>query len=326
MRVLITGGLGFLGCNLSQYLAEQGHDVRILDNLTAHADVPANSEGHTIRGDIRNGNDLSRALSGVDTIVHLAAMPGVETCADKPVESLEVNVQGTLNLLRWATMEGVKSFVLASSVGAVLGTQVQPAREDQTPHPESIYGWSKLMAERIAGEFDHEMTVTVLRFTNMYGPYCQLKNNIIPKLLLRKPDVSFPIYGDGKQTRDFLYAEDACKAIVSAVETEVGGLFHIGSGSGVSMLELVRIVEHVTGDHIPLEYLDERPGDVKDNYTSTEKAGERLGWSPGISLEEGVKRTCRWLRESGYVKNPQDTPEMRRQRVNEILSKAEEIS
>jgi len=299
--ILVTGGLGFVGCNLVMRLLGNGQQVRILDNLGNNA-VAVIPGAELVHGDIRRPPD--KTWAGVDTVVHLAAVPGVETCANEPVESLGVNVRGTLRLLKAAVEHGVKQFILASSVGAVLGTQQQPANENQVPYPQNVYGWSKMIAEEIAETFSDRIKVCVLRFTNIYGENSSLKESVIARLMRRKPDALFTVYGDGQQTRDFVYVGDVCSAVSAVVERKAEGRYHIGAGYGVSLLDLIAMISQVTGIPVPVQFRVARSGDIRDNYTSTEKAKSVLGWKPSVGLEEGLERTWQWFRS--IVDSPDD--------------------
>tara|TARA_Y100000310_G_scaffold166912_2_gene166643 strand:+ start:17890 stop:18846 length:957 start_codon:yes stop_codon:yes gene_type:complete len=293
-KVLVTGGLGFVGSNLCPALLEQGYSVRVLDNNISSA-VLEMAGVSRVHGDICDAGDVAEALQEVDAVVHLAAIPGVEDCANEPGKALETNVQGTLNLLEQANKGKIKHIVLASSVGAVLGIQNQPTNEEMLPHPTNIYGWSKLMAERLVGKYPAK--ATILRFTNIYGENSQLKSSIVAKLLLRKPDSPFTIYGDGEQTRDFVYIGDVNKAISLALEKEVGGIYHIGLGKGIKLLDLVRKVGDVTGETIPVLFRDVRLGDIKDNWTDLSKAKRELGYKPEYNIGAGVEKTWNWAKK-----------------------------
>ncbi len=299
MKVLITGGLGFIGSNLAFKMQETGHSVYILDDRSNNT-VPVIEGATLIHGDVRRNSDIDKALSDrdIECIVHLAAVPGIETCAYNPLLALSVNVDGTLKLLEKAIEHGVGYFVMASSVGAVLGKQIQPALETQTPRPQSIYGWSKLMAEQLVKLHADKLATCILRFTNVYGENCQQKESIIPKLLIREPDSLFTIYGNGEQTRDFVYVGDVCNAVVAAFEKEAKGLIHIGLGKKVPLLELIETIKDATNTTLPVQFRDVRPHDLKDNYTSIQAAKELLEWEPETSLKEGIKRTWKWLKES----------------------------
>jgi len=301
MSVLLSGGLGFIGSNLCQMLVESGEHIVVLDNKSSNAvDAIKNSEmmNDTCLNQEAVCRGLQRLSGALDKVsmVHLAAVPGIETCAREPVTSLETNVEGTRVMLEEAVKAGVEHFVFASSVGAVLGTQTQPANEEQIPYPQTVYGWSKLEGERLCWMFANKMRITVLRFTNIYGENSQHKSSIVAKLLMRKLDVPFTIYGDGEQTRDLVYIGDVCRAVVMALEKKAEGLFHIGLGKGIRLLDLVKVVERVTGREIPLKFEAERIGDVRENWTSLDKARNGIGYMPDVEIEEGVRRTWDWAK------------------------------
>lgn len=296
--ILVTGGLGFVGSNLCQRLLGKGKKVRILDDMSSNA-VPIVKGAEIVYGDICSPeNNIWRKI---DTVVHLAAMPGVATCTKNPKRALSVNLFGTLVMLEEAVKHGVSQFILASSVGAVLGAQTQPANEKQIPNPQSLYGWSKKSAEEISFQYKKDMKVCVLRFTNIYGENCQNKESVIARLLMRKPDEEFTIYGDGHQTRDFIYVGDVCSAIIKAIEKESEGLYHIGTGYGLSLLDLIDYARLVTGTMPPLFFNAKRLGDVRDNYANIDKARKELGWEPETAITNGLKRTWEWLLDSRAI-------------------------
>jgi len=300
-KVLVTGGLGFVGRNLCSCLVANGYSVKVLDKHSLNSTKTLSFISVT-RSDILNTQDVAKAMRETDCVVHLAAQPGIEKCSQQPVESLEVNVSGTLNLLKEAANQGIRQFILASSVGAVLGIQSQPTNETQVPSPLTIYGWSKLMSERLAGEYADRMAVAILRFTNIYGKHSQHKSSIVTKLLLRQIDSTFKVYGDGEQTRDLVYVGDVSRAILLCLEKNISGLYHIGLGKGIRLLDLISLVEKVTGRAIPVEFTDARLGDIKDNYTNLAKARDELGYEPQVSIKEGIERTWQWAK--GLLEKP----------------------
>jgi UDP-glucose 4-epimerase len=292
--ILVTGGLGFIGSSLCPLLLQHKHKVRILDNNTTNA-VTDIDGAELIEGDICSPFPDPGVWDGVDTIVHLAAIPGVASCAQDPVLARRVNVDGTYNLLRQATHHNVQHFLLASSVGAVLGEQEQPAKEDQVPHPRTAYGSSKNTAEFIINHLACEQLSTcVLRFTNVYGGNSQRKDSIVHRLMRHDVREPFTIYGDGSQARDFIYIEDVCAAIVGAIGRRASGTFHIGSGKKTSVLELVEQVGRIQGHPLTLSFADPRHGDVMESYTSIAKATMELDWLPETDLLVGLAKTWSW--------------------------------
>ncbi len=292
--ILVTGGLGFIGSRLCELFIRRGDKVRILDNNTSNA--VAGIKGATvIEGDICDPFSDPGIWEGVKAVVHLAAIPGVASCAQDPALAARVNVDGTHNQLRLALHNNVQHFLLASSVGAVLGEHEQPANEEQIPHPRTAYGASKERAELITNRFaGGQLSTCVLRFTNVYGENSQQKDSIVHKLLRHDVREPFTIYGDGSQARDFIYVGDVCAAIVRVLDRMTGGTFHIGSGKKTPVLELVEQVGRIQGHPLTLNFSDPRSGDIRESYTSTAKATRELGWLPETDLTVGLSKTWRW--------------------------------
>lgn len=292
--ILVTGGLGFIGSSLCPLLIRSGHKVRILDNNTSNA--VANIRGATVvAGDICDPFPDPGVWEGVKAVVHLAAIPGVADCTRDPGLAARVNVDGTHNLLRLALRNNVQHFLLASSVGAVLGEQEQPANEEQVPHPRAAYGASKERAELITNRFDGgRLSTCVLRFTNVYGENSLRKDSIVHKLMRHDVREPFTIYGDGSQARDFIYVGDVCAAVVRALDRRAGGTFHIGSGKKTPVLELVEQIGRLQGHPLTLNFADSRYGDIAESYTSTTKAARELGWQPETDLVVGLAKTWSW--------------------------------
>ncbi len=232
--VLVTGGAGFIGANLVRILLDRDYRVTVLDNLsTGRREYLDGLPIEFIRGDILDVELVNRVVPGHDGIVHLAAQTGVPGSLADPRRDCEVNVIGMLNLLEACRLAGVGRFVFASS-NAPLGRQPPPATEDKAPLPISPYGASKLAGEGycLAYHGSWGLGTVVLRFANVYGPYSTHKNSVVAKFfkdILAKGQIT--IDGDGRQTRDFLYVDDLCRAIVLALESDVAGeVFQIATG------------------------------------------------------------------------------------------------
>lgn len=315
-RILITGGCGFIGSNLVEYLIEHTDwHIAVLDDLSTGSlaklkGISNFSEDRVsfFQGDIQNVEDVRKALQGCDLVVNLAAQTGVVPSIENPKEGALINVIGLLNLLEASRDNGIKRFVLASSSGAVLGDQQVPLNEDRVPRPLSPYGASKVAGEGYCSAFANSFNLpsVVLRFSNVYGPYSELKESIVAKfikqILAREPVV---LYGDGSQTRDFIHVQDASEALFLALTKELPekfSLLHIGSGKATSIIELFSLLKkqfermgiQVRG---PV-YEKERRGEMKQNYTDIQKAKEVLGFSPQISLEQGLPKTIEYLKDA----------------------------
>lgn len=325
MKWLITGGCGFIGTSLVRKLfLEGGHTIRIVDNLSVgtlddlsqvctFAESSANMLGSIlsnktdmvefIRGDILDERLMKDLAFGRDVIVHLAANTGVPLSVDNPRQDCIVNVIGTLNCLEAGRHACVPRFVFASS-GAPVGESSVPIHEEMPPHPVSPYGAGKLASEGYCSAYFRTFGVetVALRFGNVYGPGSGHKTSVVAKFVRRALDgTPLEIYGDGLQTRDFIYIEDLLLAIRRAATVEgIGGeIFQIATASETTVLELTEILVEVLKaakcHNIEIRYRDFRPGDVKRNVSDTTKAATVLGWKSKTSLRQGLEATVRWF-------------------------------
>ena len=304
--VLVTGGAGFIGSNLVPALLARGYTVTVLDNLSA-------SDGGYLRslpvefveGDILDPATLRTLVGRSHGIVHLAAQTGVPGSLKDPRRDCELNVMGTLNVLEACRQAGGgMRFVFASS-NAPLGRQAPPATEDKAPLPISPYGASKLAGEAycLAYHGSWGLGTVGLRFANVYGRYSRHKESVVARFL---SDLSttgrLTIDGDGGQTRDFIYVDDLCRAIVLALESNVGGeIFQVATGVETSILQLAALVQEVTALRADVRHSPARGGDIRNSFSSIGKARDMLGWEPHVSLEDGLRLTWEWFsrNESG---------------------------
>lgn len=321
MDWLITGGCGFIGRNLIQTLLQEGgHNIRIIDNLSvggrddlSHVCEYREIEKITrqqldgvelIVGDILDEQLALQVSEGVDVIVHLAANTGVAPSVKDPRKDCVTNVLGTLNYLEAARVQGVKRFIFASS-GAPAGECEPPIHEELPPHPVSPYGASKLAGEGYCSAYYRTFGVetVALRFSNVYGPLSTKKNSVVAKFIKRvienKP---LEIYGDGNQTRDFIYIDDLIKAVCLAASVDsIGGeTFQIATARETTVSEMTNILMDVFQQIVPekqikIKYAAPLQGDVSRNFSDTSKAFELLGWQSEVELHEGIKRTLDWF-------------------------------
>jgi len=299
MRVLITGGAGFLGATLANRLVSQGHQVRVLDDLSAGDRERLDRRVAFTRGDTRDIPKLWTLLRGVDCVYHLAARVSVAESVLYPVEYNAVNVGGTVALMTAVRDAQVKRVVLASS-GAVYGEQPrQPVSEDAPPHPQTPYAVSKLAAEQyvLAIGALWGIETVILRVFNAYGPGQPLPPAhapVIPQLLKQAlSGGSLVVFGSGEQTRDFVYVSDVADAL-QAAGTAAGidrSLINIGSGVEVSINQLVRLVGEVTGRDLHILQSKSESGGVSRLVADLQLAREKLGFRPRVTLEEGLRRT-----------------------------------
>lgn len=302
-RILITGGCGFIGTNLIRRAGALGvlSHLAVLDNETmgSPADLPPNVSDYQ-RGDIRDFPTMVRVATGCDAIIHLAGHTRVLESIDDPMGDFEINVRGTLNVLMAARDAGVAHVVLASTGGALFGTETAPIHEEMVPQPLSPYGASKLAMEGYAHAFasSYGIRTTALRFTNVYGPHSRRKGSAVAhffrQILAGEP---ITVYGDGSQVRDFVYVDDLCDGILRALEASASGVYHLGSGQPTSLSTLLERIRGVVGPERPFEvrYAPWRTGEVVRTYSDIAKAARAFGYEPSVSLETGLERTWRWF-------------------------------
>jgi UDP-glucose 4-epimerase len=301
LKILVTGGAGFIGANFVRLALSAGNDVCVLDDLTVgKVQYIEGLPLRFIRGTILDEELLRHEVAQHDAVVHLAAQSGVPTSLKDPRKDCQLNVLGTLNMLeacRVAGDEKRRRFVYASS-NAPLGRQVPPATEDKACLPVSPYGASKLAGEAycLAYQGSWGIPTVALRFGNVYGPYSAHKKSAVAKFL---DDIeatgAITIEGDGLQTRDFVYVEDLARALMAALESSAEGeVFQISTGTETSIQTLSELIEAVVGQKIKTNRASARAGDVRRNYSVITKAEQMLGWKPHVSLEDGLRRTYEW--------------------------------
>jgi len=301
MNFLVTGGAGFLGAALANYLVAQGHQVRAIDDLSAGDPSALDPRVLFTRGDVRDIPKLWGLLKGTDCVYHLAARVSVAESVLYPVEYNAVNVGGTVALMTAVRDAGVKRVILASS-GATYGNQEkQPVREDALMHPDSPYAVSKLASEYYVHSIGAlwQIETVVLRVFNAYGPRQSLPPShapVIPRFLKQVlGGGSVVLFGGGKQTRDFVYISDVVQALAAAATADKvnRAIINIGSGVEVSIAELVEKIEHATGREAHRLINPEESGGVPRLVADIHLAAELLHWTPRVSLEEGLARTLR---------------------------------
>ena len=298
---LVTGGCGFIGVNLIPRLIEQGGHVRVLDNLSLGKREDVERFGVDLHvGDIRDQAAVARACKNIDAIVHLAAHTRVVESLSDPQLNFEINAIGTLNVLQACRAAGIPKMIFASTGGAILGEQEPPVHEGMVPRPISPYGASKLAGEAYCSAYTgaYGLKTVALRFSNVYGPHSYHKGSVVAQffrnLLRGEPIV---IYGNGEQTRDFLYVADLVEAILLADKIEPAGeVFQIASGRETSVRSLVGAMKAMLPDRtFDLRFEPARPGEILRNYASIEKARRILGFGPKTQLNEGLRKTWQWF-------------------------------
>jgi len=284
-RVLISGGAGFIGANLVRSALNQGLGVTVLDNLSEGChryldDLPV----QFVEGDVLDSDLVEGILPGHDSVVHLAAEPGVPRSLENPLGNLDINVRGTVGLLELCrNMSKPCRFVFASS-NAALGRQTPPASEDKAPLPTSPYGAAKLAGEAYCQAYHGSwgLQTVALRFGNVYGPWSSHKDSVVTRFFRNvRSGAGITIDGDGLQTRDFIYVEDLCRAILLALESScTGEIFQIATGIETSVLDLAAIVQRTMGCSVDMSHGPARTGDIRRNYSAVRKAAELLRSAP----------------------------------------------
>lgn len=300
-KVLVTGGAGFIGSHLVDRLLLEGYEVTVLDNLSSGKTENLNLKDaklHFLKGDIRDAETVKKALKDVDVVFHLAAIIDVAFSVKEPLLVNDVNVNGSLNLLNESVRHHVKRFVFASSC-AIYGEPIRvPIDEEHPTNPISPYAVSKLVVENYCQLFSkvYGLETICMRFFNVYGlrqesgSYSSVIIHFINRLRRGKPPI---IFGDGSQTRDFVYVDDVVDALFKAMNLRegVGEKINIGSGRETSIRELAEVIIKKFGlkDVRPI-YDSSRPYDVKRSCANIEKARRLLGYEPRVSLEDGLDR------------------------------------
>lgn len=299
-KVLITGGAGFIGRHLASHLTEQGMIVTVLDNESLgdrrHLDL---DRIRFVHGDLRDLEAIRESLEGQDAVVHLAADTRVMDSIADPAFNFDNNVVGTFNLLNVCRELGTRRVVAASTGGAILGEVEPPVHEEMAPMPTSPYGASKLMLEGYLSAYvsSYGISGCALRFSNVYGPRSFHKGSVVAHFFKQLiADERPTVYGDGSQTRDYLYVGDLVEAIRVAMTSDVTGPYQLGSGRGTTLNELLDVMRQVTGLPIEADYADFRAGEVRDTWCQVDKARRDFGYDPATPLDEGLRITWDWFR------------------------------
>lgn len=298
MKILITGGAGFIGSHLVDKLIEQDHEVVVIDDLSAGKKENLNPKAEFHKFDICNFEKIKPLFKNIDFVFHLAAIPRVPISVKDPITTSNVNILGAINVFKAAIDAKVKRIIFSSS-SSVYGDQEKlPLEESMTPQPVSPYGLQKLVGEQFAVSFTalYGIPIVSLRYFNVYGPRTDLDSDyslVLGKFLrLKKEKKPLTIFDDGEQTRAYCYVEDVVRATLSAMTSkkiEGGEVINVGSEKSYSVNYLSKLI----GGEV--EYLPPRPGDVRHTKADITLAQNVLDWHPKISFEEGIKKTKEWF-------------------------------
>ena len=308
MRVLVTGGSGFIGSNLARALLARGDEVRVLDNFsTGNRDNLAGLEHDVelVEGDLRSYERVHAAVRGVEVVFHQGALPSVPRSVQDPLTTTAVNVEGTLNVLLAARDEAVRRVVNASSSSVYGNGGELPRSETQLPDPISPYAVAKLAAERFCTSFSrvYAMEIVSLRYFNVFGPRQDPLSQyaaVVPRFI-RAVDEGRPVtvYGDGEQSRDFTYVDNVVAANLLAADTSSvqGEIVNVATGSSVTVNELADTIGRLLSAPVEKAYEREREADVRASWADLSEARRLLKYEPHVDLEEGLRRTIDFLRD-----------------------------
>ncbi len=300
IKYLITGGLGFVGTNLVPKLLDRSEcHITVLDNLSnPSGDMEFGANIQLIEGDIREIQIVDQVVKEKDVVIHLAAHTRVIDSIEDPSLNFEINARGTFNLLESMRRNGVNTIVNASTGGAILGEVTPPVNEEIAANPASPYGASKLAAEGYCSAFSQSygMSAVSLRFSNLYGPFSRNKGSVVSAFIRNiKEQGKITVFGDGEQTRDYLYIQDLVQGIANAIDSNVSGVYQLGSGIPTSINELIRILRGVIDLEFDVEYEDYRPGELKHTYCDITKAKKDFNYNPVTTLSQGLRYTLDWF-------------------------------
>jgi nucleoside-diphosphate-sugar epimerase len=307
MNALVTGGAGFIGSSLVRSLAGDGHAVRVLDDFsTGRKENLDGVDGdlEVQEGDVRDPAAVARAVAGAEVVHHLAALPSVARSVADPRASHQVNVDGTLNVLLAAVDAGVGRVVYASSSSVYGDTPVLPKHEAMPVSPRSPYAAAKLAGEAYCRSFArvYPLQTVCLRFFNVFGPrqdpasqYAAVVPRFVTRMLAGQPA---EVAGDGRQTRDFTFVDNAvqaCRLAAAAGPEAVGEAMNVGCGDRISVLDLVELINGLLPQRVDPVLVAARPGDVRDSQAAVDKAERLIGYRPLVPVRDGVAATVGWF-------------------------------
>jgi UDP-glucose 4-epimerase len=304
MKVVVTGGAGFIGSNLVRLLLREGHEVTVFDSLASgyRCNLRDFKDLRLVVGDVRDISMLDTAVVGAEVIFHLAASVGNARSIDHPFVDAEMNVMGTLNVLELARRRNVRKVVFSSSAGIFGELKTLPIAEDHPAEPDSPYGATKLCAEKMCLAYSklYGMEAVCLRYFNVFGVNQRYDayGNVIPifahRLIFRQP---ITIFGDGEQTRDFIHVSDVAMAnYVAGANSGVSGAFNLGSGDSITINSLTEMIQRVSGLSTEIVHGEPRKGDVRHSRADVSAIGKALGWRPTAKFETALTEYMEWAK------------------------------
>jgi len=312
MRYLVTGGAGFIGSNTVDELVRRGHGVVVLDDLSSGKEenlAEVRNKITFVKGSITDLEAVQKAMHQAEYVIHLAARTSVPRSIKDPLDTNRINVEGTLNVLLAARDNKVRRLIFAASSAAYGETLELPKTESMRPEPISPYGVTKYIGELYAHVFGrcYGLETACLRYFNIFGPrqdpdspYSGVLSRFAMAFLEGQQPV---VFGDGQQTRDFTYVDNAVQANLLACEApSASGVFNVGTGSRVSLNQTLELLRRISRKDLEAKYEPPREGDIRDSQADIAKAREILGYDPTVLFEEGLERTFEWYR-ANHLKN-----------------------
>lgn len=300
--VLVTGGAGFIGSHVARRFEREGFAVRVLDNLSTGRRENLADSWSFIEGDVRDAASVAEAATAVRFVVHLAAFVSLPESFARHEDCYASNVQGTYNVLEACRRHGVEKLLFASSSAVYAEEPAAPKPESECPQPLSPYAGSKLEGEHLLAAFEanHGLASVAFRFFNVYGPrqpgdsaYAAAIPIFIERGLAGRAST---IYGDGSQTRDFVFVEDVAAAVTAAAASHHTGVYNVGTGHPTTVLDLANAIAKLTDCTAPHHFAESRPGDLRSSTADTKRVRDELQWAPSRSLEQGLRETLTWYR------------------------------
>lgn len=306
LSVLITGGFGFIGLNTVQRLLKEDFYITILDingdfkQLASNLNIDSTNKINIIHCDVVDYECLKRKVTDIEAIIHLAAIVNVVEVNQKPNLAFNVNVRGTHNILLLCLNKDIEKIIFASSAAVYGNPRVIPISEDHPLDPINLYGLTKVLGENIIKWYSkiYGLKYVIFRYFNVYGPLMTISeySNVILSFLIRiTQKQSLQIYGDGKQTRDFVFVKDVADANYRALISNKVGIYNVGTGKEISILDLAKLILKLTHANLKINFEQKREGDIRRSVADIKKIKKELNWSPKYDLERGLIETINWF-------------------------------
>lgn len=299
MNILVTGGAGFIGSNVTELLCDIGHKVTVIDNLSFGYKKFVDKRAQFVEGSLQDQGLLQKIMRGKEAVIHLAASSIIKFSYDDPLGYIKNNIVNGVKLLEAMRVNNVKKIIFSSSASVYGEPKHIPIKEEDSKEPLTIYGSSKLAFEQILSSYYYSFGINSvsLRYFNAYGPRDEQQpaTRAVPiwiKAVLEKKAI--PLFWNGKQRRDYVFVKDMAQAHIDVLSLEGLHYFNIGSGSGVIMLDIIKTIEKISNTKIKIKDLGARPGDPKKLIADISKIKKAVNWEPKVTLEEGLEKTFRY--------------------------------